>query len=180
MMCLTHIVEYLKNRGIMTEAYASSIWRSDREPSIALICDTLSDYRSKDTNNEPQWWSADFKQKISLIGYTIKSPVPNSGNPALTNFTLSVSFDNKTWKVVQGPLQRSESETTHELPKPVNAQFVRIDGNSLHSSYPKKIAFYYIKFYGSLNPIIGRCAASCKTKKGVNLDLMKMIFVLCK
>ena len=179
MTCLTHLVECLKNKGVEPEARASSIYSSEREPSFALIYDTSKAYRSKDSN-EPQWWTVDFRQLISIKGYTIGSFNPSTDTVNLYNFTLSVSFDNKTWKVAHGPLQRHEEETSYNLKKPVNAQFIRIDGNSLYSSHPQSIFFHYIKFYGSLNPVIEKCAVSCKTKKRMNLDLMRMIFVLCK
>ena len=178
MTCPTHLIECLRNKGIEPEAYASSFYDSKREPSNALIIDMSNEYSSQDSDSEPQWWSVNFKKKISLKGYTIRSYIPGTYSIALYNFTLSVSFDNKTWKVAQGPLQRNKEETTYELPNPVKAKFVRIDGNSLSSSNPQTIYFNYIKFYGSIN--IARCAASCKTKKGMNLDLLKMILILCK
>ena len=113
MTCLTHLVECLKNKGIEPEAYASSVYGSSYVPSKALIYDTSTYYNSKGGTNDPQWWSLNFKQKISLNRYTIRTSTHGTDSVSLYNFTLSVSFDNKTWKVVHDPFQRNKEETTH-------------------------------------------------------------------
>ena len=174
MTCSTHIVECLRNNRIEPEAFASN---EDNYPaSNALDYSTSTAWAA--TKNTPQWWAVNFKRKVSIKGYEISTNTPGTSDYSLYNWTLSVSNDNINWKVVHGPLQSKLPERSYNLNSPVNAIYAKIDGNSLHSSYPYWLYIEYVKFFGSLNPINKRDAASCKTKKEVGLFVNIIIPVL--
>ena len=56
--------------------------------------------------------------------------------------------------------------------------FFRIDGNSIYSSDPTDIYFEYIKFIGSLNANGERNNATCKKKKEMKMNLIRVIFFI--
>ena len=174
MTCTTHIVDCLQKNKVYPEAYASS--DNGNPASNALVCDSSTWYRSKGLKT-PQWWAVNFKRRVSISKYILKTLVPGN-NARLYNWTLSVSFDNSTWNVVHGPTQSYDDEKTHTFNKPVNTHFVRIDGNSLSSSDQTYIYFKYIKFIGSLNANGERNNATCKKKKEMKMNLIRVIFFI--
>ena len=166
MTCSTHIVYCLRLVGVQPVASASS----EDTPllaSNALECDTNDPFRSL-SKNSPQWWKVDFKKRVSISGYQISTNTPGTSDISLYNWTLSVSNDDKNWRVIHGPIQSYSTLKSYTLDKPENALYARIDGNSLASYDKTRIWIRYVKFIGSLNPINTRIACTCKNKRVLN------------
>ena len=143
MLCATHIIECLRKINIEPEAYESGFESSDRSASQALKYDTSSYFASSD--NGPQWLSVNFKRNVSITGYTIKTCSPRTSTVCLYGWNLSVSEDNSTWKPVHDKIENYNTEKSYTLSVPITTKFARIDGNSLHSSYPQEILIHYVK-----------------------------------
>ena len=178
MKCSTHIVECLRNENVEPEAFASSIIDNTNNASNALIYDSNTYYYSAG-QKKPQWWSVNFKRKVSITSYTIQSfRQSGTDTAAIYNWTLSVSFDFSRWKVIHGPTESYDIVKSYTLDKPVNALFARIDGNSLYSPDPTYISFYYVKFFGSLKYGLNMDAISCKRKRELDMSMMKIILLI--
>ena len=177
MICNTHIVECLRNINVEPEAFSSKDINDEVNASIALIYNTGSCFYSAE-EDKPQWWAVDFKRIISISGYSIHSGGSATNNGWIYNWTFSTSIDNKTYKVVHGPAQNLNSEKTYMFSNFVNARYIRIDGNSLWGSDRTTFAFHYVKIFGILKAINMK-KYSCKARKYLNIDIIRMILVLC-
>lgn len=104
--CIKSIVECLQDKGIFPDAYAKSEYGSSYKPSIALIYNENNYYLSKYDNTD-QWYIIDFKQIISITGYQVQTY--SYGRGWMTVWNLSVSFDNKTWRIVDSPPTNMEN-----------------------------------------------------------------------
>ena len=146
--CDTHIVDCLKSKNINAEAFASS-YHSNCGPAEAINYNTDNCFHSLH-QKKIQWWAVDFKKTVSISSYEINA----SDAPGwITYWTLSVSYDNESWRVVDSPEEGCPAEKSFPLKEPVNARFARIDGGSTTFSDPTVLIFYYVKFFGSLTPI---------------------------
>ena len=177
MTCSTHIVYCLRQEGIQPVASASSQFSSSISASNALECDNNNAFDSA-SQKSPQWWKVDFKKRVSISSYEISTNTPASNDVSLYNWTLSVSDDDKNWRVIHGPTQSYSTLKSCTLNKPVNALYARIDGNSLYSKDNTEIWIRYVKFIGTLNPKNSKNACTCKHKRVMNFNLMRIILLL--
>lgn len=151
-MCGTHIVECLRNIKIEPFAFASSEYSSEYPASYGI------DYKSTQFctkyENRPQWWAVDLKKIVSINSYQINA---ESKNNWISGWNLSISLNNRTWILADAPAYQYPGNKIFKLNKTMNARFIRINGGCplAPSRYPDKthLAFYYIKFFGSLSHI---------------------------
>ena len=176
MTCSSHIVYCLRLNGVQPVASASSEDTSSTA-SNALECDTDNPYMSL-SQNSPQWWKVNFKERVSISGYEISTNTPGTGDRSLYNWTLSTSNNDKDWQVIHGPTQSYSKLKSYTLNKPENALYARIDGNSLSSVDKTRIWIRYVKFIGDLNPKSTRIICTCKYKRVMNFNLMRIILLL--
>ena len=174
-MACSHVVECLRNREIEPEAFATSKYDSSYEPSNALIYDKNSEFCSYGRPGD--WWGVFFKVPVSIAGYQIEKFSVNSGSCALYNWTLSLSIDNKTWILVHGPIQSTSTDYSYNFSQSYNALYARIDGNSLWSYDKTAIFFHYIMFFG-LPTIVKIKVMTYLTRREMNLNLMRVVFLL--
>ena len=176
MTCKTHIVECLRAIEIEPFAFASSEYSDNNKASLGI------DYEETQFctkyENLPQWWAVDFKRIVSVNSYQIHAEPINNW---ISGWTLSISFDNKTWIFADAPAYQYPGDTIFKLNKTMNARFIRINGGCplSPSKYPDKthLALYYIKFFGSLSPIPSNRLLTCRCQ---NNYLRFMIFwVIC-
>ena len=129
-MTCSHIVECLRKNNIEPEAFASSEYSNEYKVSNALVYDKTTQFYSKQ-ENKPQFWGVYFKQPVSIKGYEITTNPVNENFVSIYNWTFSLSFDNKTWSVVHGPVESTLTEKLYYFNQHYNALYARIDGNSL-------------------------------------------------
>ena len=146
MLCSTYIVECLRKINIEPEAYSSEPATSALGAWETLKYDTGSKFVSSIYG--PQWLSFNFKRKIAIASYTIKTQSPGTDSWGLYGWYLSVSDNNSTWIKVHDKIENYDTEKSYTLPVPIITEFARIDGNSLDSYYPEQIFIYYVKFFG--------------------------------
>ena len=175
MACDSHIVECLRNKGIEPFAFASSEYSNNLKASNGIDY-ARTEFCSK-YENKPQWWAVDLKRIVSISSYQFSSELTNW----ISGWTLSISFDNKTWIFADAPAYQYPGDTIFKLNKTMNARFIRINGGCplSPSKYPDKthLALYYIKFFGSLSPIPSNRLLTCRCQ---NNYLRFMIFwVIC-
>ena len=120
MQCSTHIVDCLRKINIQPQASASSE-QSYGPASSALECNTNNFFRSL-SQSKPQWWKVNFKSKVSIKKYTIRTGTVGSGYVNIYNWTLSVSDDDINWRVAHGPKQSYDQERTYSLFKNLRAK----------------------------------------------------------
>ena len=176
MICSTNIVECLRNNKVEPEAFSKNNEGENYQASKALIYSTDNYFHSLIIKTS-QWLAVDFKQKVLIFGYTIKSAMSSSNRGWIYNWSLSSSMNNISYKVIHGPIQNLAAEKSYNFEKKFETKFLRIDGNSLYSPDKTVMMFYWVKFFGVLKS--NRIECTCKTKKGMNLNLMRMIFVFC-
>lgn len=176
MTCTTHIVDCLRSIGIEPEAFASSEYSSTYKASNVLRYDTSTEFQSYYPVTNAQWWGVNFKRKISLTGYQIRTGTADTSYRYIYNWTFLVSLDNITWKKVHEPIQNGSEDKNYNFNSPQNALYAKIEGNSLSSSQPKSIRIYYVKFFAS--PTTLRNAITCKFRRGINTNLMRLIILI--
>ena len=148
---------------------------------ISLYNDQIDDnnkYYCSENQNFAQWWAVDLKKIASINSYQIRSGSYSS--QWLSCWTLSVSIDNSSWIIADSPPNQEPGDTIFNLSKPFNARYIKLDGSAaLYTNGNKALlAFYHIKFFGSLSPLI-KHANTCLTNKGINLNLIRMISLIC-
>ena len=118
-----------------------------------------------------------LKKVVSIKSYQIRAGGYTSG--WISGWTLSVSLDNTSWTIADSPLNQEPEDKIFNLSKPLNARCIKIDGSAaLYTGSNKALlAFYHIKFFGSLF-VINR-EKTCFTKRSLNMNLIRMIASLC-
>ena len=142
--CETHLVECL--RGIKVEPTASckSEFNSSFVKDYSLIYDTNNYYASEQT--EPgQWWSIDLHRNVVLSSYQIKA---GTGCRWLYHWKILVSTNKRYWKNISEHTGYP-NDTMFEVNYRRSFRHIKIEGNNACDA---KLAFYYIKLYGSFNP----------------------------
>ena len=147
-LCQTHIVECLRNDGIFPSASSKSFYSDNYLPSNALVYDTANYFNSAD-NSDNEWWIVDFKVNVLIENYSIMA---GSGGGFIYNWDSEISTNNQTWVKVDEKRNTICSDQIFTLGEPVTCRYFKITGrgNSINNS--PKIAYYYVKFYGSINP----------------------------
>lgn len=173
MGCTSNIVDCLRAKSIEPETFAYSHYDERYLPSNALVYSKDNQYASK-YSDEPQWWMINFKQVCGIAGYQIIS-YKSGDNMWIYNWSISISFDNNVYKPIHNPSPNVEEEKTYIFKKPINAQYLRIDGNSQWSQHKNSFGFYYVKFFGQIAPLY---YSSVSCKKGMNVRLIQAIFLL--
>ena len=174
-MCETHIVECLRNANIFPEAFASSILNEASPAEAALEYDKTHFFYSNLTR-KPQWWAVDFKRVVSISSYQISV---NPWDGWIYSWTLSVSFDGKTWRDVDWPELGYPEGKTYTLEKPADARYARISGGNPSYTDPTILLFFYVKFFGTLSPKERRKIIQCNEYKKTNIFAMIIIIICC-
>ena len=176
-MTCSHIIECLRNEeGIEPESIASSEWGSSYISSYAIDYSSSNYFQSGHQNRE-QWWTVDFKKRVSITGYLIGSgTTPSSG--WIYNWTLAALNDDDSFKVLHAPLQSSDATRSYNFTKPIVTRYAIFYGNSLWSTDKSVFAFSYIKFFGSSHPHLLRNKYSCKSNRRINHNLMRIFFLI--
>lgn len=168
MACSEIIIDCLRSKKIEPEAFASS-FQVNFKPSNALDSSTSSMFSSSLAAKEPQWWAVDFKHPVAIKKYSIRTRGASSGGNKLYNWTLSVSTNNLTWRVVHGPVQSYSALNTFDLAQEEKALYAKIDGDSLWYANKLSIVIEYIIFYGSLTQF---AYITYNPKKKVDMNLI--------
>ena len=166
-MKCSHIVECLRANGTEPTATSKSHFGS-HVAAIGLEYSTQRYFCSR-SQNTTQWWIVDFKQVVSITSYQIKAG--NIGGRWVSGWTFSVSLDNSSWIVADSPPYQEPGDTIFKLSKTNYARYVKIEGSAaLYTGHNDKtdLAFYYIKFFGSLDPFNHQHDASIYSKRNVN------------
>ena len=173
-MICTHIVEYLRTKGIQPIAYASTEIKG-YEASIALIYDKNKNFNTNHENIQ-QWWAVDFRKTVLITGYYIEA---DSYSDWICQWNLSVSINNRTWGVVDAPDQGYPTGRTFQLNRAANARYVRINGSApldTNHGTTTGFGFYFIKFFGSMNPMIA--GDTCNKNRSNNHDMLAFLFMI--
>ena len=165
----------MRSQQLSPEVYASHEGRS-RPVSSTLVFDT-SNHFDTSTNRTPEWWKIDFKKNVYITNYLIKSYPAAANNGWLYNLSIFASTNNRYYKKVHGPIQDANAEKAYKLNHPVIARYIRLDGNSLFSNDPTCMAFYYVKFFGSLNAVIESYDYRKRANKNLIVNLI-LSFIL--
>ena len=171
----SHIVEWLWNINKKPEVYASNE-EPTRPVKNTLVFDTSCHFDSASYNDQ-QWWKIDFKIPVYITGYLIRSNPASTNNGWLYNWSVLASNDNIKYKIIHGPIQDEKEEKAYRINKIVKARYIRIDGFSKYKGNKNQIAFYYAKFFGSLNAPY-KYNLSCRSLKNAKIDLMRIILLI--
>ena len=177
MSCSTHIVECLREKHIEPFAFSNSE-RETRKAIYALNYTKENNFCSIN-EEKAQWWIVDFKRIVAINRYQFCS---ESSTNWLSGWTFSISLNNKTWILVDSPVYQYPGDKVFNLDNTVNARFVKINGGSpmctVENHDRTVLAFYYIKFFGSLFPIPTKNNRTCKrvfSEKYISLVLVLLI-----
>lgn len=172
-MPCTHIVECLREKNIEPETFATS-WYLDHKPENALKYEQTTCFYTS-SENKPQWWTVDFKQRVLITSYFIKCP---SAANWISQWNLSVSNNNESWTVVDEPAQDYPRDRTFIVEKPTAGRYAKVFGSSPLSSLSDKThyAFNFIKFNGLLLASIYQTPYnSCKSN---NYNILLIILLI--
>ena len=177
-MKCSHIVECLREKGIEPTAFASSKYSDSYSESIALIYNE-NNYYNTNYENKPQWWAVDFKQRVSITSYFIRAL---KSTDWISQWTLSASLDNVTWHVIDAPDQGYPDDRTFYLSVNKNTRYLRFNGSSPLDTTrvdKKSFAFYYVKFFGSLEPnIFAKLSEKGKVEYLISIIFLSISFLL--
>ena len=175
MQCSTNIVDCLRKKGTEPYAFASSEESSSSVAANAIDGTTSKSFFSK-PENSPQWWAVDFKRLVSINGYKVTTDTTTTTGSAIYNWTLSVSFNKRNWRVINYPPGGSRNKVI-SLGNSFIGRYARIDGNSLWKTDKTKIAIFEIEFYGShiARMKVNTCAVS--RKKIISIYLIILLIV---
>ena len=177
MSCSTHIVQCLKDKNISADAFASSEY-STRPAKNGIDYTTSNDFCSL-INGKSNWWAVDFHKIVAIDSYQITSP---SSYNFISGWTLSVSFDNKSWELVDAPPYQFPGTKTFTLEKIAKGRFAKIIGGAplcTTGDDRRVLAFYYVKFFGSINPAhTNKCIKTCVFKKTIDKSVALLIILL--
>ena len=175
MQCSTNIVDCLRKTGIEPYAFASSELSSSYVAANVIDGTTSKKFISKQENS-PQWWAVDFKRLVSINGYKVTTDTTTTTGSAIYNWTLSVSFNKRNWRVINYPPGGSRNKVI-SLGNSFVGRYARIDGNSLFSTDKTKIAIIEIEFYGSHMAKMNTSICAKSRKKIINLYLIILLIV---
>jgi hypothetical protein len=178
-MTCSNVIDCLRSTGVeLTVTARSSV--NSVGPEYTIIYSEHNNYCSADIGVK-EWVLIDFKKVISFHSYQFRSGTSSNW---LSEWNISVSLDNINWVIADSPPIQYAGNKIFNLSKAVNAKYVKIDGRApLYSSTSTRLCFYYIKFYGSIDPIptikTYNKLMTCEWKSTrVIVNLMRMITLL--
>ena len=172
--CNKNIIECLREANINPVATSRTQYSSTYSTPKAIDYTTTTWYESNDESSS-QWWKIDFQQPVTLDSYRIT--VAGTGCYWLKKWKASISNDDSSWEDIGTEEDSWSGEKMINISKPVNARYFKID--SLNGKCGYRIAIRYIKFFGSLSNKKTKNLCTCKRKRGLNLDILRYILLLC-
>ena len=172
MSCTKSIVECLRDKGRNPTAFASNEKSSSLKATYALDYNSNSQFQTETSSQ--QNWTVDFTQTITITKYNIKS---EKWCNWIKYWRASVSDDNSTWKIVDSPPQEFPGDKNYTIDIPISGRYFRIEGLNGNCGYP--FSFYYVKFFGSLLKLSSQNACTCKKKRTIENNILRIIFLLC-
>ena len=174
--CKTHIVDCLKQKSVDVFVESSSVYDYNEydPPENALSYETTTFFASKSI--EDSWWQIDFKQAVSIDSYLV---VVINACAYVTNWTVSLSMDNKTFIKVDEH-SGYYPNGIYQLGNMFKTRYFRVNGNS-GSSCPSNLnnvlAFNYIQFFGTID-VRQVITCNCRRRNLCSLSQSLMILLL--
>ena len=158
MSCRTHLVDCLRKMNIEPLAFSDGYHR-DLSPNN-VIADEISVYKyfhSKYDKGD-QYWGIDFKRNVVIKSYKLFA---GQGCNMVTNWTVSVSNDNKTYFLVDKRKGIFPNGETYKLGIKAHARYLKLNGNTPGCvDFPNVFAFTHVEFMGRIGEITGKKASS--------------------
>lgn len=137
--CTLSIVECLRLQGIEPLATASSERSASERAATALVYNKNAYFHTTDSSS---WWKVDFKKTVSINMYQIQT---NSGCHYVKKWRILLSNNDVDWSIVHEPPEGYPQGKNYTLSKTYAARYFKIE----RISGCTKMAFHYIKFFGS-------------------------------
>ena len=136
--CSTHIVECLRNNKVYPKAHSRSA-----SAKFGLEYTEETRFEGDDVN-----WYVDLKKKINITSYQIRTDAACNW---VSKWDIFLSNDTISWSdSVSGHTGHSYN-LIYNLNTPQVARYFKIEGSAPGCpTYPKYLAFYWIKIFGSI------------------------------
>ena len=160
-------ISLIKNATSLGINYSASSSSADSIEYLPEKVFSENDFRSQGSLPD-QWWQISFSAFVAIESYTISAASSNSYRPK--SWSVSSSFDNKTWEFVHIMIGQDTNSNTKlfNLPNVINCKHFRITMKENFYSYsPYRMIFNKFDCFGKLGKKINnklKCFCSSKSR----------------
>jgi hypothetical protein len=169
------IVEWLFENNIKPYTNSQPLFTSPYDPFQGInYSNTNTKYYINLVSYKNKWWMINFRKYIILNSYQISA---YKGCNWIRNWNVSISLDGIKWEYIDSRKNSFVGDDPYILDKEYVARYFKIEGNSIGCTYPNYLAFYNIKFFGSIatDDLKFTCQLS---KKVINMYIYLALFLI--